>query len=380
MAKRVLVVDDNVDVIKMVGLMLESVGYEIIAAQSGEQALVKAQTEKPDVVILDIMMPDMDGYEVCRRLRANPNTSHLPILMFTAKATPSDKLAGFQAGADDYLTKPVHPAELIARVEAALLRSARRPAEQLTMRATVWGFLGAKGGVGTTNLVVNVAVALAQEIVQGKQIVLADMESGMAALALHLGLRQGGLTRLLNQPAESLGPKTIEAQLEEHKTGIRVLSGPIKPPGAADAISVAQADAIIRHLAAVSDYLLLDLGVGLDEANRHSLSMCHHIVVTVEPQRVALTLAQSLLGELTGTLNLPSHRISVVVVNKAAAGATFTKDTLKELLQHEICGIVTPAPELALQSAERGIPMILMQPDSLVARQFRSIAEYLAKV
>jgi MinD-like ATPase involved in chromosome partitioning or flagellar assembly len=143
---------------------------------------------------------------------------------------------------------------------------------------------------------------------------------------------------------------------------------------------VAQADAIIRHLAAVSDYLLLDLGVGLDEANRHSLSMCHHIVVTVEPQRVALTLAQSLLGELTGTLNLPSHRISVVVVNKAAAGATFTKDTLKELLQHEICGIVTPAPELALQSAERGIPMILMQPDSLVARQFRSIAEYLARV
>ena len=115
-----------------------------------------------------------------------------------------------------------------------------------------------------------------------------------------------------------MSPKIIEAQLEEHKTGIRVLSGPIKPPGAADAISVAQADAIIRHLAAVSDYLLLDLGVGLDEANRHSLSMCHHIVVTVEPQRVALTLAQSLLGEMTGTLNLPSHKISVAVVNKAA--------------------------------------------------------------
>jgi len=88
---------------------------------------------------------------------------------------------------------------------------------------------------------------------------------------------------------------------------------PSSLPAPPDAISVAQADAIIRHLAAVSDYLLLDLGVGLDEANRHSLSLCYHIVVTVEPQRVALTLAQSLLGELTGTLNLPSHKISVAV-------------------------------------------------------------------
>jgi DNA-binding response OmpR family regulator len=380
MAKKVLVVDDHVDVVKMVGLLLAREGYEIIAAQSGDQALVKAQTDKPDVVILDIMMPDMDGYEVCRRLRANPNTSHLPILMFTAKAMPSDKVAGFEAGADDYLTKPVHPAELIARVETALLRSARQTTERLAMRGKVLGFLGSKGGVGTTNLVVNIAVALASEVAQGKQIVLADLQSGMAALALHLGLRQGGLTRLLNQPVESLEPKSVEAQLEEYKLGVRLLSGQIEPPGTAVSISPAQADAIIRNLGAVADYVLLDLGAGLGEANRHSLSLCYHIVVTVEPQHVALMLAQSLLGEMTGPLNLPSHKISVAVINKAAAGATFTKDTLKELLQHEICGIVTPAPELALQSAERGIPMVLLQPDSLVTRQFRSIAEYLAKV
>jgi len=268
---------------------------------------------------------------------------------------------------------------LIARVEAALLRSARQTTERFVMRGKILGFLGSKGGVGTTNLVVNIAVALAQAV-QGKQIVLADMQSGMAALALHLGLRQGGLTRLLNQPVESLEPRTVEAQLEEYKLGVRLLSGQIEPPGTAMSISQAQADAIIRNLGAVADYVLLDLGAGLGEANRHSLSLCYHIVVAVEPQHVALTLAQSLLGEMTGRLNLPSHKISVAVVNKAAAGATFTKDTLKELLQHEICGIVTPAPELALQSAERGIPMILMQPDSIVARQFRSIAEYLAKV
>jgi CheY-like chemotaxis protein len=85
MAQKILVVDDDLDSVKLVGMMLQRRGYDIIAAQSGSQALAKAQAENPDLVILDIMMPDVDGYEVCRRLRANPATADLPIIMFTAK-------------------------------------------------------------------------------------------------------------------------------------------------------------------------------------------------------------------------------------------------------------------------------------------------------
>ena len=126
MSKKVLVVDDSLDVIKMIGLMLQHQGFEIIAAQSGAQALAKAQAENPDVIILDIMMPGVDGYEVCRRLRADPVTANTPILMFTAKTSVSDKVAGFEAGADDYLTKPIRPSDLVSRIEAVLLRSGRR--------------------------------------------------------------------------------------------------------------------------------------------------------------------------------------------------------------------------------------------------------------
>ncbi|MDY6876487.1 MAG: response regulator [Chloroflexota bacterium] len=382
MVQKILVIDDDLDSVKLIGMMLQQQGYEIVAAQSGAQALVKAQTENPGLIILDVMMPDMDGYEVCRRLRANPATADLPIIMFTAKTQVNDKVAGFQAGADDYLTKPIHPAELASRVKAVLLRSARRGMEkQAPMRAKVFGFLGSKGGVGTTTLAVNVAVALAQGPAEGQQVVLADMRSGMAAVSLQLGLRRhGGMARLLDEPIERIEARMVEAQLEKHKTSVQVLSGQMEPVGVAASVSPDHADVVLRHLGAMADYLIVDLGVGLGETNRTILPSCYHIIVAVEPQRVALTLAQSLLSEMTTSLALASYKISIVLVNKSRSAATLTKETIEGLLQHDLAGVITPAPELAFQATEQGIPMVTAQPDSLVARQFRTITEYLAQV
>lgn len=376
---KILVVDDDLESVKLIGLMLERRGYEIAAARSGTQALEKVQSENPDLVILDIMMPDMEGYEVCRRLRANPATATLPVIMFTAKTTVDDKVAGFQAGADDYLTKPVHPEELISRVETVLLRSARRQATAPPqMRAKTFGFLGSKGGVGTTTLAVNIAVSMVQGPVRGKKVVLADMRSGMAAAAVQLGLRrQVGIARLLEQPPERIDTRAVEAQLEEHKSGIWVLGGQIEPPGVAAALSPAHAQIIIRQLGTFADYLLLDLGVGLDEAQRRLLPDCQYIVMVIEPQRVSLTLGQALLGALSDSLNLPRHRVKLVLVNKAPSAATFTKETIEGLLQHELLGVIPPAPELAFQSVEQGTPMVVIQPTSLVAHQIRTVAEYL---
>ena len=206
MPQKILVVDDDRDSLKLIGLMLQRHGYQITVAQTGAQALSKAETELPDLIILDVMMPDIDGYEVCRRLRANPQTAHLPIIMFTAKTQVTDKVAGFQAGADDYLTKPIHPAELTTRVEA-ILRSARVQGEAApAVTARTVGFLGAKGGVGTTTLVVNVAAAMAQpEIGQGKRIVMAELVHGAGTAGLQLGFAHpSGLATLMSTPADEL--------------------------------------------------------------------------------------------------------------------------------------------------------------------------------
>ncbi len=122
MAEKILIVDDDLDTLRLVGLMLQHQGYRINAASSGIQAISIVQTDKPDLILLDIMMPEMDGYEVARKLRADQNTNTIPIIMFTAKTQVDDKVEGFEAGADDYLTKPTQPRELFAHVKAVLAR------------------------------------------------------------------------------------------------------------------------------------------------------------------------------------------------------------------------------------------------------------------
>src|SRR5678816_669936 len=92
MAEKILIVDDDLDSLKLIGLMLQRHGYEVVAANSGTQAIAKASNDHPNLIILDVMMPDMDGYEVCRRLRANTETRPIPIIMFTAKTLVDDKV------------------------------------------------------------------------------------------------------------------------------------------------------------------------------------------------------------------------------------------------------------------------------------------------
>lgn len=126
--QNILVVDDEPRYVRLLRANLESVGYRVSAAGDGASALQKAEAEDPDVVVLDIMLPDMDGYEVCRRLR---EFSTVPVIMLTARREQADKIHGLDQGADDYLTKPFDAAELLARVRAQLRRSGLRQRQHL---------------------------------------------------------------------------------------------------------------------------------------------------------------------------------------------------------------------------------------------------------
>ncbi len=117
---KVLVVDDESSIVNIISYNLKKEGYEVITAEDGEEGLELALSEKPDLILLDIMMPKMDGYEVCRKVREKSN---VPIIMLTARADEVDKVIGLEMGADDYVTKPFGNRELIARVKAHLRRS-----------------------------------------------------------------------------------------------------------------------------------------------------------------------------------------------------------------------------------------------------------------
>ncbi len=124
MAKeRVLVVDDEEDILELLDYNLSREGYRVSRAATGEDALAAARDQTPDLIVLDLMLPGLDGLEVCRSLRANPATAKVPIIMLTAKGEESDMVAGLELGADDYITKPFSPKVLIARVRSVLRRS-----------------------------------------------------------------------------------------------------------------------------------------------------------------------------------------------------------------------------------------------------------------
>jgi CheY-like chemotaxis protein len=122
---RILVVEDDADISKMLKIYFDSQGYEVLVAMRGNDALEICRTKLPNVVVLDIQLPDIDGYEICRILRSNTRTSYVPIIFLTQKDERSDKIAGLELGADDYITKPFDIEELKLRVEGAIRRSQR---------------------------------------------------------------------------------------------------------------------------------------------------------------------------------------------------------------------------------------------------------------
>jgi two-component system, OmpR family, alkaline phosphatase synthesis response regulator PhoP len=129
MSKKILVIEDDPATQRLVEYSLKQEGYQIITASNGLDGIRKALGESPDLVILDVMLPGMDGFEICYRLRSEPATKQLPILMFSAKAQEIDKDTGIKVGADDYLTKPSAPSEIVSHVEKLLaIKTAREKA------------------------------------------------------------------------------------------------------------------------------------------------------------------------------------------------------------------------------------------------------------
>ena len=130
MNQRILVVDDDKQIVRLVQSYLEQAGFAVLTAYDGAAALRTIRTERPDLVVLDLMLPDQDGWSITRSVRADASQANLPIIMLTARVEDTDKIVGLELGADDYMAKPFNPRELVARVRAVLRRGSGAPAQQ----------------------------------------------------------------------------------------------------------------------------------------------------------------------------------------------------------------------------------------------------------
>jgi CheY-like chemotaxis protein/MinD-like ATPase involved in chromosome partitioning or flagellar assembly len=373
MSEKILIVDDDIDSLKLIGLMLQRHGYEIMAANAGGQALTKAVSEHPDLIILDIMMPDMDGYEVCRRLRANADTRGIPIIMFTAKTLVDDKVAGFEAGADDYLTKPTHPAELASRVKAILARSATQRRRDSRKGMTI-GVIGAKGGVGTTTLTLNMASAM---VMAGESPIVADFRMGTGSMGLMVGQdRSFGMANVLGKPAAEIRPNVVERELIVYPPGLRLLLSSPRPREAQIQYPIESAQAVINSLRSMTRQSFFDLGSGYDSTVSRLQREMDQIILVVEPIDATLRMARELLRELEagGTGN---GRVHIVVVNRVQTNAQTPWNDIEQILGKEIRAIISAAPELAVQAAKANTPIVMFQPKNIISDQILKLTEEL---
>lgn len=373
MSGKILVVDDDPNALRLVGYTLQAEGYEILTAMSGGEALTAIEHEHPTLVILDVMMPDMSGLEVCQRLRSSPHTAHLPVLMLSAKGKVEDRVTGLKAGADDYVRKPVDPTELVARVEALMLRAGRMTARGPAARCIA--FLGAKGGVGTTTVAVNMAVALAQ---QEKTVILVDLHPDLGCVCHMLGLHPPhGLEELARMETHSISPRDIERRLMRHSTGLQVLSSDQSPPSEEHGeLTPSHARAILDGMSTMADWVLLDLPVHLTPAGHTVLERCDLVALVTEPDPIALGCAKGRLALLRRWGIMP-ELVGVVVVIRTPSAMAMTIGELQDHLEAPIVGVMPPAPEECLRALRQGAPLLLTAPDHFASEMLEEMAQRL---
>ena len=377
MAEKILIVDDDVQTLRLVGLMLERQGYKILAASNGNQAIGMARTELPDLILLDVMMPDVDGFSVARTLRKEPETSEIPILMFTARTQVEDKIAGYEAGADDYLTKPIYPAELTAHMRAILSRSKSHGGAPIERGYTI-GVMAAKGGLGVSSLVLNLAINYFQNTKQ--DVIAAELRPGQGSWSSELGLGiQEGLNNLLRLAPNDINTATIENELVRVPYGIRLL---MASPYARDVPLMKNGkniEAIVDHLSLMSRLVLLDIGLNTHLVYDDILNLCKEMIVVVEPFPGTVNRTRILLEDLKQRGFGKDKPINLVIVNRIRADVQLSVTQVQEALGIPVSQVIPPAPEVSFQAATRNLPMIQVQIGGMLSLQYSRLAEAIAE-
>lgn len=377
MSEKILIIDDDLDTLRLVGLMLQRQGYQISAATNGQQGLDKAFDEDPDLILLDIMMPDMDGYEVTRRLRKNPSTMETPILMFTAKTQLDDKVIGFEVGANDYLTKPTHPSELQARVKTLLSRAVDKKDAVGANDESGYliGVLGARGGVGTTSLAVNLAASLHTRT--KSDVIVAEMLPGQGTLALDLGTAgPKGLVDLLSlSKLNEMTRDKVRESLVSHPSGLKLLLSSDRPRDMQLINQTANYEMAVKRLMGQARFTVLDLGVGLQPFAEKTIPLCNEVLIVIEGVPNTIIHAKALIDDVAA-LGISRKCIHVVLNNRMRSDTQLPSSQVQTKLEHEIISTLTPAPELFVQATRMQTPAVICQPDSLTTRQILKLVDF----
>ncbi len=377
---RVLVVDDDPGILKLVDRALGSKGYEILKATTGTEGLNRIQAESPDIVILDKVMPDIDGFEIARRLRREPGFAHIPIIILTGASQLGDKLDAFNAGADDYLTKPFEVDELAARL-AALLRRAEafKAAQTQTLDSVDVARLIAvhslRGGIGCSTMAVNLAYGLNR--LWRSPVLLLDMvmSAGQVAVMLNESIKRTW-SDLTAFDDGSYDMDALESIMNHHVSGLHFIAAP-KDPIDAEEVSSELLKKAVSLLKPRYEYMVADLPHDFSDVSLDLLDIADTILLMLAPDLVSVRAASVTLSTYT-ELGFEPEKIKLVL-NKTIAYNALTARQIEEALHHPITMILPYSPKRFVGAINSGIPLLESNPEDPVAIQMEDFAFRLSK-
>ncbi|MCJ7625135.1 MAG: response regulator [Anaerolineaceae bacterium] len=373
MTEKILIVDDDPETIRLISMVLQRRGYQIIPAYSGEDAIKLALLESPNLVLLDIMMPKLDGYQVTRELRDNRQTANIPILMFSAKSQVDDRVAGYESGIDDYLTKPIHPTELVARVKSLISRSKTFGTPTIDQGYSI-GVIAPKGGLGSSSFTLNLAINLYQE--SKKDVVAVELRPGHGSWGIELGFENmDGLSTLLQLPPSATKTSNLEKELVRTPYGVNLLLSSNSIENVKFFNNSDQLEAVVRVLPDLASIVLFDIGACFLPNITNILSMCDEILLIIEPHPTSIKIARKYLEVFQQQGLEKTKVITPIMLNRVRADIQTPLLEASEMLGRDIEHLISPVPELAYQAALNAKPLILMQPKGLINEQFLNLTE-----
>lgn len=363
MGSKVLIVDDSQLMNKMIQDILDAAEYETRSALSGEQALQVVDSWNPDMVLLDVMMPDMDGFEVCRRLRKRQDTSTVPIIMVTAKSSISDKQQGFEAGADDYITKPFEPTELKLRLSALLKRSTRLASEQPASSNQLLVVHSMRGGSGCSSLAVNTAIGLKQ--LWDAPVALVDLARPLGVCCSMLNLQPyHRLDTIVDQKLEEMDSTMVASYLTTHDSDVKLLGG-FSDPVCAEKLTENLVSYLLTRLLEMFKYVVVDTSHDFSTPTVAALDLANRVITPVSPDINAARLTQIALKTYS---SLGYEESPFLIQNWTFAKQGIPRDQLEKYLGKAFDFVIPYSADAWSKAINLGIPVMCDEEEAPIVK------------
>ena len=368
MPKKVLIIEDDPTSLRLIEYALKQRGYQVLTTLNGLEGIITAQKEEPDLIILDIMLPGIDGFEVCRRLHSGSQTADIPILIISAKTQKEDINAGFKAGADDYLLKPASPAEIISRVESLL-------SKKITGQAKAISFISTTEIPGLAMIVINVAAALVE---QEKRVTLVDASNNHMGRPAKDNVSSKQQGRVILE-VDSTNGGSQEQGLETLPSGIRVLHIDDVFNGQ-NSESENSLD-LVQKIGKANDYILVDL---LLKPNyfTNSMLISSDLIMILSDYRIDNLLAVKNTITLLQFLGIALGKIALVLVDPEGKTKNLTVANMKPYVEANLG--ITLVDVVSFDARMHQLfyldsqPVIQSNPNQKLAQDLKQIARYIA--